>query len=254
LKEDEMKIVVIGGTGQVGAPLVRALDERGHQAVAASPSTGVDARTGHGLAEALAGAQVVVDVANAPSFDPDEVLDFFRTSTRHLLDAEAVAGVAHHVALSIVGADRLPDAGYLRAKVAQEELIRRSGRPHTIVRSTQFFEFLRTIAAAGQDGDVIRLPEAALQPIAAADVVTALVDVVLAPPVDGVVEIAGPRCRPLPDLARAVLAGDGDERPVVGDPDARYFGTRIDDSSLTAGPGARLGATTFEEWLAVRTG
>jgi uncharacterized protein YbjT (DUF2867 family) len=247
-----MKVVVIGGTGLIGSGVVRRLAERGHDVVAASPNSGVNTITGEGLAAALEGAQVVVDVSNSPSFEDDAVLDFFRTSGHNLLVAEQSAGVGHHVALSIVGADRLPDSGYLRAKLAQEELIEQSGMPYTIVRSTQFFEFIRGIAEAAVDGDTIRLTPARLQPIAAADVTEAVADVALAEPVNGTIELAGPQPIPLDQLARRVLAVDGDDRTVTPDPKARYFGAELNDHSLTPDNGARIGPTTFESWLAAR--
>jgi len=247
-----MKVVVVGGTGLIGSGVVQRLAERGHDVVAASPNTGVNTITGEGLAAALADAQVVVDVANSPSFKDSAVLEFFRTSGHNLLDAEQSAGVGHHITLSIVGADRLPDSGYMRAKIAQEDLVRQSGRPYTIVRSTQFFEFIKGIAEAGADGDTIRLTPATLQPIAAADVCAAIADVVLAEPANGTVELAGPQPFPLDELARRVLAVDGDGRTVTPDPTARYFGATLDDHSLRPDNGARIGPTTFQAWLAAR--
>jgi uncharacterized protein YbjT (DUF2867 family) len=244
-----MKIVIIGGSGLIGTKLVGLLSAAGHEAVPASPATGVDAVTGEGLADVLAGADVVVDVANSPSFADDDVLEFFTASGRNLLAAEADAGVGHHVALTIVGADRCPDSGYLRAKVAQEALVEKGQVPWTIVRSTQFFEFARSIVAGGVVGDAVHLTPATLQPIAADDVAAALFDVALAPPVHGTVEIAGPERIPLAEIGSRVLAVDGDTRPVVADPHARYFGTELDDASLTAGPDARLGTTTYAQWL-----
>ncbi len=247
-----MRVVVIGGTGLIGSKVVQRLTEQGHEAVAASPNTGVDTITGDGLEEALADADVVVDVSNSPSFEDSAVMDFFRTSGRNLLGAENAAGVGHHVALSIVGADRLPDSGYMRAKVAQEELVTQAARPYTIVRSTQFFEFLKGIAESNADGDTIRLTHARLQPIAADDLVDAVVDVALAPPANATVEVAGPQALPLDEMARRVLATDGDSRTVTTDPTARYFGAELDDRSLTPSNGARLGATRFDDWLAAR--
>ncbi|RKR91294.1 uncharacterized protein YbjT (DUF2867 family) [Micromonospora pisi] len=245
-----MKIVVIGGSGLIGTRLVSNLRAQGHEAVPASPSSGVNSLTGEGLAEAFDGAEVVVDVANSPSFEDTAVLEFFRTSTRNLLAAGAAAGVGHHVALSIVGADGLPDSGYLRAKVAQEELIKAGTVPYTIVRATQFFEFIGAIAESSVDGDTIRLTSALVQPIAAADVSAALTDVAVAAPVNGTVEIAGPEPLHLDAIARQVLAAKGDNRRVTTDPNARYFGTLIEDGSLTpAGEHPRLGPTHFEEWL-----
>ncbi|MFL6100517.1 MAG: SDR family oxidoreductase [Actinomycetales bacterium] len=245
-----MKIVVIGGTGLIGSKVVRNLRARGHEAVAASPDTGVNTITGDGLDAALTGAQVVVDLANSPSFEDAAVLDFFETSGRNLLKAEVNAGIGHHVALTIVGADRVPDSGYMRAKIAQEELIEGAGQPYTIVRSTQFFEFMRATADAATDGSTVRVPTAELQPIAAEDVAAAVTDAALSDPVNGVLEIAGPERIRFPDLMRAVLAADNDSRTVAGDEHARYFGTELTDDSITAGPEARLGATTFATWLA----
>ncbi|MBO0728880.1 MAG: SDR family oxidoreductase [Acidimicrobiaceae bacterium] len=245
-----MRIVIVGGTGLIGSQVVRNLCARGHDALPASPKTGVNTITGEGLDASLAGARVVVDVANSPSFEDAAVLEFFQTSGRNLLKAEANAGVGHHVALTIVGADRVPDSGYMRAKVAQEELIERSGQQYTIVRSTQFFEFLRATADAATDGDIVRVPSANLQPIAATDVAAAVTEVAVSDPVNGVIEIAGPEKIKFPELIRAVLAADSDPRQVIGDEHARYFGTELTDTSITAGPDAQLGKTTFAEWLA----
>jgi uncharacterized protein YbjT (DUF2867 family) len=246
-----MKIVVIGGTGLIGSKVVQNLRARGHEAVAASPNTGVNTITGEGLDEALAGADVVVDLANSPSFEDAAVLEFFQTAGRNLLRAEAKAGVGHHVALTIVGADRVPDSGYMRAKIAQEQVIKAAGQPYTIVRSTQFFEFMRAAADSGTDGDTVLVPSAKLQPIAAEDVAAAVTDVAMSDPVNGVIEIAGPERIGFADLIRDLLAADNDPRTVVGDEHARYYGTELTDSSITAGPDARLGKTTFAEWLAV---
>ena len=245
-----MKILVIGGTGRIGSSLADVLRGHGHEVTPAAPSTGVDAVTGEGLDQAVAGMDVVVDVSNAPAWDDQAVLDFFTTSTTHQLAAEARAGVGKHVALTIVGADNAPDSGYLRAKVAQEQLIAASGRPYTVVRATQFFEFVRAIADAATDGDVVRLPAATLQPIAARDVVDLLAAAVVEPAVDGIVEIAGPEAIGLDELARRALASDGDPRTVVADPSATYFGTPLDDGTLTPGAGARLAPTPFDDWLA----
>jgi uncharacterized protein YbjT (DUF2867 family) len=245
-----MRVVVIGGTGMIGSQVVAELTRRGHEAVAAAPATGVNTLTGEGLAEVLPGADVVLDVANAPAWGDQEVLDFFVTSTRNQLAAEEVAGVGAHVALSIVGADQEPDSGYLRAKVAQEDLVKASGRPFTIVRSTQFFEFVRGIAEAAADGDTIRLTPARFQPIAGAEVAQLVTDAVLEPATGAVVEIGGPEAIGLDELARRALAHDGDPRTVVADPDAAYFGARVADGSLTTGPGARLGTLRFDDWLA----
>jgi uncharacterized protein YbjT (DUF2867 family) len=244
-----MKIVVIGGSGLVGSKLVNKLRGQGNELVAASPNSGVNTITGAGLAEALAGAQVVVDVANSPSFEDRAVLEFFETSGRNLLAAEATAGVGHHVALSIVGADRLPDSGYLRAKLAQERLIKASKIPYTIVRSTQFFEFMGGIAQSATSGQTVRLSPALLQPIASDDVVAALAEVALAAPANGTIEIAGPERLSLDALVRRFLSASKDARQVVADIHAQYFGTELDDGSLTPGDKARLGRTRFEDWL-----
>lgn len=245
-----MKIVVIGGTGLIGSQVVQNLRQRGHEAVAASPNTGVNTFTGAGLDAALAGAQVVVDLANSPSFEDAAVLEFFQTAGRNLLKAEVNAGVGHHVALTIVGAERVPDSGYMRAKVAQENLIEAAGQPYTIVRSTQFFEFLRTIADSATEGGTVLVPAADLQPIAAADVAAAVTDVAVSDPINAMIEIAGPEPIPFPDLMRGVLRADDDPRTVVGDAHARYFGTELTDASITPGPDAHLGRTTFTTWLA----
>lgn len=245
-----MKIVVIGGTGLIGSKLVKSLSERGHEAVAAAPSTGVDSITREGLAAAMDGADVVVDVANAPSWEDQAVLEFFQTSTRNLLAAEAAAGVRHHVALSIVGCERLPENGYFRAKVAQEAIIKASSIPYTLVRATQFFEFVGGIAQAATVADEVRLSPALIQPMASADVAAALLEVVLAAPANDTVEVAGPEAMPLDELVRRFLRLTGDARTVVADVHARYFGAELDDQSLTPGSAARLGKTRFEDWLA----
>ncbi len=244
-----MKVVVVGGTGRLGSHVVTELRARGHEAVAAAPSTGFDAISGAGVAEALTGAEVVVDVANAPSFDAAAVLDFFQRSTATLLAAEREAETRHHVVLSIVGADRLPDSGYLPAKVEQERLVREGGVPYTIIRATQFFEFLGDIADSFTSDGTVRAPSAKLQPIAVADLAVAVADVVDAGPTDGVIEVAGPEAIGLDELVRRVLTARGDSRPVVTDDAARYFGAQIDDTSLTPGPGARIAPTSLEEWL-----
>ena len=241
-----MKIVVIGGTGLIGSKLVKKLREGSHEVLSASPDSGVNTITGEGLAEGLAGAQVVVDVANSPSFEDSAVLKFFETSGRNLLAAEKAAGVGHHVALSVVGSDRLPNSGYLRAKVAQENLIKASSVPYTIVRSTQFFEFARGIAGSGTDA--VRLSTALLQPIMS-DVVAALADAVLGAPVNGTIEIAGPEKIPLDDFVRRYLRAAKDPREVIVDTHARYFGTELENQSLTPGDNPRLGATRLEAWL-----
>jgi uncharacterized protein YbjT (DUF2867 family) len=219
-----MKIVVIGGSGLIGSKTVERLRKKGHEVVAASPNSGVNTITGEGLAGALAGAQVVVDLANSPSFEDKAVLEFFETSGRNLLAAEAAAGVGHHVALSIVGTDRTPDNGYFRAKVAQEKLIEASGIPYTIIRSTQFLEFLGAIAASSAEGDKVRLPTGLFQPIAADDVAAIVADVALAKPANGIVEIAGPERAPFNEIIARYLKAVGDPREVVGDPEARYGG------------------------------
>lgn len=248
-KGKQMKIVVIGGTGLIGANLVDRLRGHGHAVLAASPRSGVNTLTGEGLAEALVDAQVVVDVANSPSFEDQAVMEFFETSGRHLLAAEHAAGVKHHLALSVVGSDRLPGSGYLRAKLAQEGLIKASGIPYTILRSTQFFEFVGGIIEAGADGGVIRLSPALVQPIAADDVAAALADLALGPPLNGTVEVAGPEPLPLDELARKAMAANGDGRQVVADVHARYFGAELDDGSLTPGQHPILGTTYFQNWL-----
>jgi len=245
-----MKIVVIGGTGLIGSKTVAILRQRGHEVIAASPQTGINTITGEGLAGALAGAQVVIDLANSPSFEDKAVMDFFETSGRHLLAAEAEAGVRHHVALSIVGTDRSPEIGYFRAKVAQEKLIVASGMPYTIIRSTQFLEFLGGIAAAGADGnDVIRISPGLFQPIAADDVAIFVAEAALAPPRNGIVEIAGPERAPFNDIVARYLKAVGDPREVVRDPKARYYGGLVDDRSLVPLGEARLGHIGIDEWL-----
>jgi uncharacterized protein YbjT (DUF2867 family) len=245
-----MKIVVIGGSGLIGKKLVPILRERGHEAVPASPSSGVNALTGEGLAGALAGTNVVVDVANSSSFADAAVLEFFETSTRNLLAAERDAGVRHHVALSVVGADRLPDSGYMRAKVAQERLIEAGGVPYTIVRATQFFEFLGAIAGPPANGGTVHLPAAPMQPLAADDVAAALAEVAVGAPVNGIVELAGPESLPVAEFVRRYLAASGDTRTVLADPQARYFGAVLDDHGLNPGANPRVGPTRFETWMA----
>lgn len=244
-----MKIVVIGGSGLIGTRLVEILRQGGHEVVSASPSTGVNALTGEGLAEALAGAQVVVDVANSPSFEDQPVLDFFRTSSTNLLVAEAAAGVGHHVALSVVGTERLLESGYFRAKLVQEDLIKASGIPYTIVRATQFFEFLSAIAHAGTAEQAVHLSPALMQPIAAQDVSQAMADAAVRLPVNGMIEIAGPERVPLDEIVGRFLSASKDPRKVVADVRARYFGILLDDRSLTPGDAPLLGATRFEDWL-----
>ena len=244
-----MKIVVIGGSGLIGSKLVNRLRSDGHEVVAASPNTGVNTFTGEGLAEALAGARVVVDVANSPSFDDKAALEFFETSGRNLLAAEAAAGVKHHLALSVVGTDRLLESGYFRAKMAQENLIKASGIPYTILHSTQFFEFINTIAKSGADDDVIRLSPALVQPIASDDVVAALADLAIGPPVNGIVEVAGPETFPLDQLARTALAAVDDHRQVIADVHARYFGALLSDQTLLPADHPRFAPTRFGDWL-----
>ncbi len=244
-----MKVVVIGGTGLIGAKLVGLLQQAGHVVVAASPSRGVDAVSGQGLAQALAQAEVVVDVANAPSFEDQPVLDFFRSATRNLLAEAARAGVQHYVALSVVGTERLLEGGYFRAKLVQEELIQAAGLPHTILRATQFYEFLASIAAASVVEGVARLSPAAFQPVAASDVSAALADIVNGRQALGLIELGGPERRPMVDLVQEYLTAQGDSRPVVSDPAARYFGIALNDASLVPDMGARLGPTHFADWL-----
>jgi len=244
-----MKIVVIGGTGLIGSKLVNILRERGHEALAASPNSGVNTMTGAGLDAALAGADVVVDVANSPSFADDAVMEFFTTSGRNLLAAAARAGVKHHVALSVVGTDRLADSGYFRAKIAQEKLIRESGLPYTIVRSTQFFEFLGGIAASAAQGDAIALSPAFVQPISSDDVAIAMADAALGPPVNGIVEIAGPDRFRLAELVQQYLAAKNDPRTVRADVHALYFGAELKEDTLVPHGKARLGTVTLKNWL-----
>lgn len=244
-----MKIVVIGGSGLIGSKLVNRLRERGHEVIAASPSSGVNAVTGEGLSTALKGAQVVVDVANSPSFEDKAVLEFFGKSGRNLTAAEAEAGVKHHVALSVVGTDRLLESGYFRAKMVQEDLIKASKIPYTIVRATQFFEFVGAIAQSATDGQTVRLPPAMMQPIVSDDVAAALADVALAQPINGTVELAGPEKIPMDELVRKFLAASRDTRQVMTDPQARYFGTAVNDRSLTPGNNPRTGPTHFADWL-----
>jgi uncharacterized protein YbjT (DUF2867 family) len=243
-----MKIVVIGGTGRIGSKAVAILRQGGHELIAASPNTGVNTITGEGVKEAVAGAQVVVDVANSPSFEDKAVLEFFQTSGRHLLPAEAAAGVRHHVALSIVGIDR-SDNGYFRAKVAQEKLIEASGIPYTIIRSTQFMEFLGGIADSSADGNVVRVSPGLFQPIAADEVAANVADVALAPPRNGIIEIAGPERAPFSEIVARYLKAVGDPRQVVRDPEARYWGGRVEERSLVPLGEARLGRIGLDEWL-----
>jgi len=244
-----MKIVIIGGTGLIGSKTTPILRQGGHEAIATSPKTGVNTITGEGLKEALAGTQVVIDLANSPSFEDKAVLEFFETSGRNLLAAEAAAGVRHHVAVSIVGTDRTPESGYFRAKLAQEKLIKTSRIPYTIIRSTQFMEFLGSIAASGTDGSVVRISPGLFQPIAADDVAAITADVALAAPRNGTVEIAGPERAPFNDIVARYLKAIGDPRQVVTDPEARYFGAPVEERSLVPLGDARLGRIGLDEWL-----
>ena len=244
-----MKIVVIGGSGLIGTKLVNKLRERDHEVLAASPSSGVNTITGEGLAKALAGAQVVVDVANSPSWEDKAVLEFFETSGRNLLAAEAAAGVRHHVALSVVGTERLLESGYFRATMAQEELIQASKIPYTIVRATQFFEFVNGIAQTATEGQTVRLPPALMQPIVSDDVAAALADIAIKAPVNGMVELAGPELIRQDELVRRFLSAKQDARQVVTDVHARYYGIELNDQSLTPGDNPRIGPTRFEDWL-----
>ena len=245
-----MKIVIIGGTGLIGTELVSKLRQNGHEVIPASPRTGVNTITSEGLDKALSGAGIVVDVANSPSFEDGAVLKFFETSGRNLLAAEARAGVRHHVALSVVGTDRLPENGYFRAKLMQESLIKASKIPYTILRATQFFEFAGGIVASSADGQIVRLSPALFQPVASDDVADALADVALGVPANGIVELAGPEPLSLDDFARQYLTAVNDPRKVVADIHARFFGAKLDDRSLTPGRNPRLGAVRSEEWLA----
>jgi uncharacterized protein YbjT (DUF2867 family) len=244
-----MKIVVIGGSGLIGSKLVTKLDEKGHEAIAASPDSGVNTLTGEGLAEVLEGASVVVDVSNSPSFEDAAVLEFFQTSTTNLLAAEAAAGVGHHVALSVVGTERLSEAGYFRAKIVQEQLIEDSSIPYSIVHATQFFEFMQSIAGAAGDANTVRLPPALVQPMAADDVASAVGRVAVGPPLNRIVEIAGPEQFRLDELVRRVLEARNDPREVVADPQARYYGISPGERTLLPDDDALLGPTRLEDWL-----
>jgi len=244
-----MKIVVIGGTGLIGSKLVTKLKASGHEAVASAPNTGVNTLTGEGLAEVLKGAQVVVDVSNSPSFEDVAVMNFFQTSTRNLLSYEAAAGVGHHVALSIVGSERLPDSGYLRAKVEQEKLIKEGSIPYSIIHSTQFFEFVKRIADEATTGNSVHMPPVLFQPIASDDVVSALFEVATSSPLNGAIEIAGPEAFRFDELIRLQLRTLNDAREVVADPQARYFGTELSERSIVPGDSAQLGETRFGDWL-----
>jgi len=244
-----MKIIIIGGSGLIGSKLMKLLDEQGHEAIAASPKSGVNTLTGEGLAEVLKNAEVVVDVSNSPSFEDAAVMEFFKTSTGNLLSYEATAGVRHHVAVSIVGSDRLPENGYFRAKVAQEKLIRESSVPYTIVRATQFFEFVGGIADEAAKGEQVRLAPVLFQPIAAADVASAVGRAALDSPLNGTVEVAGPEVFRFDEFIRRNLRTSNDPREVVTDPHARYFGAELSERSLVPDDGARLGETRFADWL-----
>lgn len=248
-EKSKMKVVVIGGTGLIGSKVVANLRERGYEVVPASPDSGVNTLTGEGLAEVLEGASVVVDVSNSPSFDDAAVMEFFETSTRNLLAAEAAAGVGHHVALSVVGCDRLPESGYLRAKVAQEKLIGESPIPYSIVRATQFFEFLKRIADSATEGNTVRLPAVGFQPMAADDVASVVSKVAIGAPLNGMVEVGGPEEFRFNEFISRGLNARHDPREVVADPHARYFGTELSERSLVPDEGALLGAMRFEEWL-----
>jgi uncharacterized protein YbjT (DUF2867 family) len=245
-----MKIVIIGGTGLIGSKVVRKLGDQGNEAVPASPKTGVNTITGEGLSQVLKGAAVVVDVSDSPSFEDTAVLNFFRTSTTNLLAAEAAAGVRHHVALSIVGTDRRSDSGYMRAKIAQEKLIERSSIPYSIVHATQFFEFLKSIVDAATDGNTVRLAPVLIQPMAAEDVATAVAKVAVGAPLNGIVEVAGPEKFRLDELVRRYLAARDDPRSVIADPNARYYGAKLEERTLVPDDdNATLGETRFEDWF-----
>jgi len=244
-----MKIVVIGGTGLIGSKVVARLRGAGHDVLAAAPNTGVNTLTGEGLEAALKGARVGVDLANSPSFEPSDVMSFFTAHEKNLLAAEACAGVRHHVALSIVGDDRSPDNGYFQAKVTQEDLIKASGVPYTIIRSTQFMEFLHGIADSGADGNTVRISPGLFQPIAADDVAAIVADVALAAPRNGIIEIAGPNRAPFNEIVARYLNAVGDPREVVSDPEARYYGGRVEEHSLVPLGEARLGRIDLDEWL-----
>lgn len=244
-----MKIVVIGGTGLIGSKVVEKVRQKGHQAIAAAPNTGVNTITGEGLADALADAAVVVDVANSPSFEDNAAMDFFQTAGKNLTAAETAAGVRHHVALSVVGTERLQASGYFRAKLAQEDQIKSSPVPYTLVRATQFFEFIRGIAQSATEGGKVRLSHSLFQPMAAEDVATAVADAALAAPANGTLEIAGPDPFHIDEIVATTLEHDKDPRKVVVDPNALYFGIKLNDQSLVPGPGARLGPTKFDWWL-----
>jgi uncharacterized protein YbjT (DUF2867 family) len=247
-----MKVVVIGGTGLIGSKVVSMLTEHGHDALAAAPNTGVNTLTGDGLADALSGASVVIDVSNSPSFEDAAVLEFFETSTRNLLAAEAAAGVEHHVALSVVGTQRLEESGYFRAKIAQEKLIVGSSIPYSIVHATQFFEFLPALADMHADGDTVRVPAALFQPMAADDVAAAVARVAVGSPVNGIVEVGGPEVFRLDVLIRRHLRAHDDAREVIADPNARYSGARLEERTLVPADDATLGAIRYADWARMR--
>ena len=248
-EKSNMKIVVIGGTGLIGSKVVTKFGDRGYEVVPASPNSGVNTLTGEGLAKVLEGASVVVDVSNSPSFEDAAVMEFFQTSTGNLLSYEAAAGVGHHVALSVVGSDRLPDSGYLRAKVAQEKLIKESPIPYSIVRATQFFEFLQRIADEATDGNTVHLPSVRFQPMAAEDVASAVARVAIGSPLNGTTDFGGPEQLPFDEFIRRALRARKDPRDVIADPHARYFGTELSEYSLVPGNDALLGEIRFEDWL-----
>jgi uncharacterized protein YbjT (DUF2867 family) len=254
MKEMIMKIVVIGGSGLIGSKLVTKLRKHGHEVIPASPNSGVNTLTGEGLAEALKGASVVVDVSNSPSWEDAAVMKFFETSTRNLLAYEAAAAVGHHVALSVVGTERLLESGYFRAKIAQENLIKASSIPYSIIRATQFFEFVKGIADLSTDGNEVRLPPALIQPMAADDVATAVARIAMGSPVNGTVEVGGPEQFRLDELVRRGLAARKDPREVVADPKARYYGIKLSERTLVPGDDAQLGETRFATWLSQPTG
>ena len=244
-----MRIVIIGGSGLIGSKVVRKLSDQGHEAVPASPNSGVNTVTGEGLAEVLKGAAVVVDVSNSPSFEDAAVLNFFRTSTTNLLAAEAAAGVRHHVALSVVGTDRLSESGYMRAKTAQEKLIEESSIPYSIVHATQFFEFLKGIADGATDGNTVRLAPVLIQPTAAEDVATEVTKVAVGAPLNAIVEVGGPEQFRLDDIVRRYLGAREDRRSVIADPNARYYGAKLEERTLVPESNATIGETKFEDWL-----
>lgn len=245
-----MKIVIIGGTGRIGSKVGRLLHDAGHEVVPAAPDTGVNTITGEGLSDVLRGARVVVDVSNSPSFDDKPVMDFFKTSTANILAADKAAGVGHHVILSIVNADRMPDSGYMRAKVVQENLVKQSGVPYSILRATQFFEFVPSIAKSGTSGDTVRVPAALFQPIAADDVARELAAIAVAPPLNGTTEVAGPDRAPLATFVERFLSAEGDRHTVTSDPKMPYFGQRPEERSLVPADRAVIGSIHFDQWLA----